>query len=185
MEIILIGGSPLSGKSTYAKKLSKELNCSYICTDDLRSTMQDFASKEKYPDLFYGTLDGNAYDAELFFLKYSVRDIFEKEWKQCICTQDIIISYIRHAQYSYDCLIIEGHALFPTFIKKLYSLFSNIKFSHKVFFLDDVGEIRTRIFKRGLYDNADSYDDKYKEIEVEWVKLFNQRLLEDQRTLEK
>lgn len=78
-KVILIGGAPLSGKSTLAKKLSESLHIPWVSTDDIRKWMEQLVRKEDYPDLFYG--DG--LDTVAFYDKFkTAEEIFQLENKQ-------------------------------------------------------------------------------------------------------
>lgn len=72
-------------------------------------------------------------------------------------------------EYSWDSFIVEGVAILPDLVAAL-----NDKAIHAAFLIDDdSARIRKRIVKRGLWDDAEAYDDALKEHEVAWVAKYN------------
>lgn len=167
--VILIGGAPLSGKSTLAKELSKKLDMPWVSTDDIRKWMEALVRKEDYPDLFYG--DG--LDAVAFYEKFkSAQRIFELESQQGIDVQKGVTAMI-DSFWWWNEMIIEGIAITPQYAHWLQQ--SRPEISVRAAFLvdRDKASIQKRLNKRGLWDDAGTYPDYIKPIELEWTILFN------------
>jgi 2-phosphoglycerate kinase len=172
MELYLIGGAPCSGKSTYAKKLAQELNCSWISTDIIRDFMRTLVSPSQYPEFF----DSVTLSAEEYYKKYSTSQVYPRELLESKITQPAITDFIAKLE-TYDHwnqYIIEGIALTPEYIKTLNERFPHITINSKVLCLDDEREIKKRVYTRGLWDDAPNYPDWVKEIEIQWVLQANQ-----------
>lgn len=163
---ILIGGAPLTGKSTIAKNFTNHIQ---ISTDEIRSLLYNLLKPEDNPDLFYDF----GLSAEEFYDKYkTAAEVFEKEMKQAEATQEGVRALIK-AEFSWESICIEGIAITPKFVEELSK---NKKINVRGIFLydDNKDRIRKRLFKRGLYDDAENYSDLIKEIELEWVIFYNQ-----------
>ncbi len=168
-KIILIGGAPLSGKSTLASELSKKLQISWVSTDDIRKWMEALVRKEDYPDLFYG--DG--LDAIAFYEKFKTPDeVFRMENKQGDDVQKGVRAMIESFWW-WDKFIIEGIAITPAFVKQFQDAHQDIAII-PVFIVDtDRENIKMRLEKRGLWDDANTYPDYITPLELEWTILFN------------
>lgn len=161
----LIGGAPLTGKTTIIKKLQ---GYTTISSDEIRSWLKNILKPEQYPDLFYDE-DLNAIE---FYEKYKTAEaVFKLEQKQALCTQLGVDALIK-ADFSWDKVAIEGHAITPQYVSKLKSSRS-ITYRSLFLFDTNIDRIRQRIWARGLYDYPDNYPDSIKEIEVEWVMMYN------------
>lgn len=163
---ILIGGAPLTGKSTIAKNFTNHIQ---ISTDEIRSLMHNLLKPEDNTNLFYG-FGLNAVD---FYNTYkTAEEVFEKETKQAEATQEGVSALIK-SEFSWENICIEGIAITPKFVCELSK---NKAINVRGIFLYDYNKdrIRERLFKRGLYDDAEKYPDHLKEIELEWVIFYNQ-----------
>lgn len=165
-EYYLIGGAPLSGKSTIVKKLPDYW---VISTDDIRSFLHNILKPEDNPDLFYGF----GLDAVEFYDKYKdAKTVFDLELKQAQATQIGIDALIK-SDFSWNKIAIEGIAVIPEYVSKIMKD-STIKVNYVFLHDPDANRIEKRIFERGLYDDADNYPDSIKKIEVEWVVMYNE-----------
>lgn len=163
---ILIGGAPLTGKSTIAKNFK---NHAQISTDEIRSLMHNLLKPEDNEDLFYG----HGLNAVDFYNKYkTAEEVFAKETKQAEATQEGVRALIK-SEFSWKNICIEGIAITPKFVNEL-SKNKEINIRGMFLYDDNKDRIRERLFKRGLYDDAETYPDHLKEIELEWVILYNQ-----------
>jgi len=167
-KIILIGGSPIAGKSYTTKKIAEELKLPWISTDTIREQMREIVRKEDYPDLFF-FYEATPKMAVKFLNKYSSKEIVDIVNKESIEVWKGVKA-ILDTDYVWGSYIIEGVAILPNLVSKLK------KKNVKVLFLvdEDVGRIRKSIFTRGLWDDAKKYSDSVKEKEVEWVIAFNE-----------
>ena len=69
--------------------------------------------------------------------------------------------------------VLEGVNILPSLLPSLQTA-SDVR----SIFLTDEGDdaLRQAIFSRGLYADADTYDDTLKECEIIWARLFDQRI---------
>jgi 2-phosphoglycerate kinase len=73
--------------------------------------------------------------------------------------------------YSWNSFIVEGVAVLPEFVA---AAMKDVEGLRPIFLYEDRPDrIREVVFKRGLWDDADKYDDDLKAKEIEWVVLFN------------
>jgi 2-phosphoglycerate kinase len=168
--VILIGGAPLSGKSTLAKSLSKKLDIPWVSTDDIRKWMQAIARKEDYPGLFYSI----GLDAVAFYKKHqTAQSVVDGEVIEGLDVQKGVIAMI-DSFWWWDKFIIEGIAISPSFIMQFQESHKDIDVT-PIFLVDkDRDNIKKRIGERGLWDKAGTYPDYIKPLELEWVVLYNQ-----------
>ncbi|HUD07042.1 MAG TPA: hypothetical protein VMR34_04085 [Candidatus Saccharimonadales bacterium] len=173
--VILIGGAPLSGKSTLAKSLSKRLNIPWVSTDDIRKWMQAVVRKEDYPDLFYTV----GLDSVAFYKKYkTAQSVVDGEVSEGIDVQKGITAMI-DSFWWWDKFIIEGIAISPSFTKQFQDTHNNIGVT-PLFLVDkDRDNIKKRINERGLWSKAGTYPDYIKPLELEWVAIYNQSYEEE------
>lgn len=173
--IVLIGGAPTTGKSTMAEKIARHLNLPWISTDQIRDIARYFARREDVPNLF----NPEGYDAEKFLTKFSAQEISDIEFKQGDAVWPAVRAFIEK-DYTYERgFVIEGVNLLPHHITDLQG-YVHTESLFPVFLIDDNEErIRDVIFNRGLWGDADSYPDSVKEKEVEWVRVFNNRIRDE------
>lgn len=174
-EYILIGGAPLTGKTSLAKKLSRELNCNWLACDSISVWMANLVRREDYIELFYDLKEtGKEMSAEEFYrLHPNPADVYELEKRKQEHVQQGVESLI-DAEFPWDRVVVEGIAITPEFAKSIQEIFPNSKFTF-IFLYDDNGQrIKDRLYSRGLYDSPEKYEDWIKTLELEWVKLYNQ-----------
>lgn len=163
--IYLIGGAPLVGKSTIIKKLE---DYTVFSTDDIRSYLHKILKPEENPDLFYGF----GLDAVSFYQEYKdAQTVFDYESKQADATQ-VGVDALIDVGFEFERIAIEGIAITPAYVHKMLKK-EDLELKYIFLYDSNTDRIRERIFKRGLYDDADTYPDWIKEIEVEWVVMYN------------
>lgn len=173
-KVVLIGGAPVSGKSYFARSLSEELKLPWISTDDIREWMRKVADTSRYAELSRFTYEEGA--AERYLSSHTPQQIVTD---QNIESGDVwkgVEAFIE-VDYVWKKFIVEGVAVLPEFVSK-----TNIEgIELKPLFLIDEDEERIRkiVYKRGVWDDADKYSDTVKEVEVQWVLLFNKWLKEE------
>jgi 2-phosphoglycerate kinase len=170
--IILIGGAPVTGKSILAKKISDEYGIPWISTDVIRSWMKTIVSKDKFPHLFNFT----NITAEEHYKKHSVEETikFEK-----LRDQEVFkgIKTFIEKNDDWKLCVIEGISIHPKFISKLKSEEYEI---YPIFLVDnDKNRIKEILFERGLWGDADSYEDWVKDIEEEYLVKTNQYYMKE------
>lgn len=175
--IILIGGTPCSGKTELAKSLSKKLGIPWISTDVIRSFMKTLVRREDYPDLF----DLEGITAEEYLITHTAQEVVEEQNRE---SEDVwkgvskFISVVTEWS-GWESYLIEGVAVLPHHVFEL----TKTKRNTKVLFLIDKNEERLRkvIYTRGLWDDANKYPDSVKEKEVAWCLKFNEWLEQEVR----
>lgn len=165
-ELILIGGAPLTGKSTLAHKLADKKNINIIGTDEIREILKLKLNPKTYPDLFYDEIS-----IDEFYKKYSHNDVVEGEINQSKVIQKFIVEFLSKVN-KFKTTIIEGIAITPEFVHYLQRT-NNFQIKPIFLYMNDTRKIEKRLYKRGLWDNAETYDDKYKKIELEVLIDFN------------
>lgn len=168
--IILIGGAPTTGKSTIAQAIANHLNLPWISTDQIRSFLRVTGKPEDHPLLF----DSHGMNAEQFFARYSTQEVAEREMKQASAVWPAVKMMIE-TDYTWDNgFVIEGVNILPSLVNQDFKDNKRIK---TVFLVDeDADRIKDVVYNRGLWDDAHTYPDYIKEIEIEWVLQFSHLL---------
>ncbi|MEK6839349.1 MAG: hypothetical protein AABX72_00235, partial [Nanoarchaeota archaeon] len=166
-KVILIGGSPLAGKTTIAKKLSVQLKIPWISTDTVREQMRKIVRKKDYPFLFTFS-NATPKMAISYLTKHTPKEIVKHQNEESINVWEGVKAFIETDE-EWESLIIEGIAILPKEVSKLDQK------KVKAFFLIDenINNIRNKIYKRGLWDDAEKYSHQVKEKEIEWVWAVN------------
>lgn len=162
------------GKSFTARKLSEYLKVPWISTDTIREMMRKIVDKNKYPNLF--RFEDEERSAEQYLTTYSPQQIVDNQIEESLDVWMGVRALIE-TDYSWKNYIVEGVAILPQLVSQLLIEENEIK----PIFLVDSDKERTRkvIFERGLWDDADTYPDSVKEIEVEWATLFNEYIRQE------
>ncbi|HMQ09476.1 MAG TPA: hypothetical protein PKC31_02440 [Candidatus Nanoperiomorbaceae bacterium] len=167
--VILIGGAPTVGKSTIATLLADHLHLPWLSTDQTRDIMLAITSKKDYPDLH----SDDDYDAVSFLNTFDTQEIVDREWKQGIEAWPGNKKLIEDDYTWQQGFIFEGVGILPELLSTLHADVD----IRPIFLIDnDESRIRDVVFRRGLWDIADSYPHDVKEKEVAWAKLFGEKL---------
>lgn len=160
-----IGGAPLTGKSTLTRSMAGYIPLS---TDVIRDFLINILPADQHANLFYD----QGLDAVGFYDKYKdAKTVFEHELKQAAATQKGIDAVIK-TDFEWDKIALEGIAITPEYLAKLKD--SGLDFEYTFLYDEDVNRMKERIYSRGLYDDADKYPDYIKEIELQWVVMYNE-----------
>jgi len=168
--LILIGGAPGIGKSYLARKMGEELKLPWISTDTIREMMRKVVRKEDFPELLH--FDASI-EAEKYLSTHTAQQIMESQNKESLDVWKGVKAFVE-TDYVWKDFIVEGIAVLPEFASTL----DRVKVSTKPIFLIDENQERIRevVFKRGIWDDANKYSDDVKDVEVEWVTMFNKWL---------
>ena len=114
-KVILIGGSPMSGKSTVAKMVANHFSIPCASTDDLGIMASAITDYSSHQDLHYmGDLDHKEY-----YILNSIEDLRSDIIK---CHKSLWPGIRRviqaHLQWA-GPIVLEGYALYPSLISKL------------------------------------------------------------------
>lgn len=113
--VILIGGSPTSGKSTVAQAMAVQLGHSVIATDDLGAAARGVTGPAEAPDLFAM----RAQDHRAYYISHPVETLLEHAQRSHRALWPAIESVIQdHATWSSPA-ILEGWALLPDLVARL------------------------------------------------------------------
>lgn len=173
-KLTLIGGAPLSGKTTLSKEIASSDGATELSTDSIRGWMKKIVSKKDYPELFYAA-DMTAIQ---FYEKYttpqSVVDGEIAEGKQV----EKGITSLLNENLSWSHLVIEGIAITPGFMREIEKEFTDREVELIILADGDRDRIKRRISSRGLWGPLKSYPSSLIPKEVEWVVLYNQWFIE-------
>ena len=165
-KVILIGGSPMIGKSTSAISLAAKLLYSCISTDDIGEVLQTISDINPMRDQNY--LDYYAYNKKAKLIEDIVE--YHKRLEPAISRLIDIHSTWGHP------LIIEGWALYP----KNYKVERNNVFS--IWLIADSNLLRSRlIMNEGFYSNAKE-PEKFTENYLYRSEWHNKTILEQCKT---
>ena len=113
--VILIGGSPTSGKSTVARSMADQLGFSVIATDDIGAAARGVTGPAVAPDLFAMQAD----DYREYYISHSVEELLEHAQRSHRALWPAIKSVIHeHATWASPS-IVEGWALLPDLVRAL------------------------------------------------------------------
>ena len=119
--IYLIGGPPKCGKTTLAKKLSKELEIPWISVDTLQSVVYAYTNKKEISKKFpWGEIRKKTRGSnDLAYNKYSSREIVDFYKKQAKISYKAIEMVAASEISDGNDYIIEGYQVEPRLVKKL------------------------------------------------------------------
>jgi 2-phosphoglycerate kinase len=166
----LIGGAPLSGKTTLSNLWAAKHQATQLSTDSIREWMKRITQPEDYPRLFYG----HELTVEEFYSTYDTSEkVMNQEISQGKDVEKGIESFLM-CDLAIERLIIEGIAITPAFAAELQAKRPDMQFETIFLFDDNKERITRRIYDRGLWGPKETYPDYIKEKEVEWVILYNE-----------
>lgn len=156
---------PAVGKTFTAKRLATRLGLPWISTDTIRDMMKEIVDPKEYP-----RLKPREKKAETYLKKYSPAQIVKKQNQESISVWRGVAALIK-TDCNWRSFIIEGVAILPGLIHKTFSKNNAIK---PVFLINEnKKQIKKVVYNRGLWDDAHTYSDDVKEVEVKWAYLFN------------
>jgi 2-phosphoglycerate kinase len=116
-KVILIGGAPLSGKTTLSRKLASLLERQCLSTDDLGRAIAAVTSSDSHPGLHPHPLAETDYCE--YCISHSVPELVEHYQRQHVAMWPGVAAVIQ-AHAIWDCpIIIEGWVLLPEWISQL------------------------------------------------------------------
>ena len=169
----LVGGAPLSGKSTQAVELlSRYPDALYLPTDDVYEWMVSSGRADAYPALAAAT----GIEPEQFYTEHTnPQEIVDHEIRRGHAISQELVGLLRHAQLLGGVVVVEGYPITPGAAKDLQQRFAEVNFTVTFLYESDAERISRRIASRGLYSRPpESYPDWIKPREAEWVRLYNE-----------
>jgi len=114
-KVILIGGAPMTGKSSIARIIASQLKYGCLSTDDLGEAISSVTMHETHPEFHYM----NGLDYRQYYIKKSEDELKEDILNQHKAIWPAIERLIQiHSTWSTP-IVIEGWAIHPEFIKNL------------------------------------------------------------------
>lgn len=124
MAIYLIGGPPKCGKTTLAKRMSKEWGISWISSDTLENLAFAYSRKEDHSTLFpHSYLRGDSNDE--FYSHNTPEEIVQGYMEQSKTTYPAISMMVETYLTDKDNFIIEGYQVTPEIVSQVIKKFGN------------------------------------------------------------
>ena len=163
-KIILIGGAPATGKSTIAKRISKEYSISWISADFIRNWMKLVSSPDMFPDLF-----GFSDTAEEHYAKHSIAETIVMEEKRDRDVWKGVQGFIEKNK-DWGSYVIEGITIHPSFIQNLQQGGYDIV---PLFIIENNKQrMHDILYSRGLWGDSDEVKEIEKDYLVETNKYY-------------
>ena len=167
--VILIGGSSHVGKSTLGKFLANKLGWNYLATDSLA----------RHPGRPWGSVNGTVKNHVVeHYRTLSVESLFTDvlaHYQINVLPQVEALVHSHGSDLSTECLIIEGSALYPSFVADLVN-----KNSVRAIWLTlSDRTIRTRIFSESNFDRLNKDKQYLVQKFCARTLLYNRRMQEE------
>ena len=112
--VIIVGGAPLSGKTTMAHRLATRLGYACIAVDDAIQAVRAVTTAETHPD--FHVMHG--WDHRDYYAQRSVAGLVEDGMRQHRATWPVVEELVRvHALYRGPA-VIEGWGILPEFVSQ-------------------------------------------------------------------
>ena len=171
--VILIGGSSHIGKSTLSKFLAAKLGWSYLATDSLaRHPGRPWANAN-------GTVKGHVAEHYRTLSVESLLNDVLSHYRINVLPQVKVLVDSHTSNLSTECLIIEGSALYPSFIADLV----NKNSVRAIWLTGSDRTIRTRIFRESNFDRLDKDKQHLIQKFLDRTVLYNRRMQEEVKRL--
>ncbi len=167
----VIGGAPLTGKTTLAAGITEPQHAIMLSTDNIRTWMQSICSPADFPHLF----SSHNLSAEQYYQKFSTAEsALQEEIDQGRDVGVGVIELLSIQNLPWDHVVLEGIAVTPEFVSVLAEKLPEVDCEATFLYDNDFDRIKRRVYGRGLWSEANAYSDTIKPIEVEWTILYNE-----------
>ncbi len=130
--IYLIGGPPKCGKTTLAKKISKQFGIPWVSSDALQGIVRKYLSKhltkKDFDKLFPHTASKGKTNDETY-AKSSTVEIVKNYTQQARATYNAIVAFCESELADGNDYIVEGYHVTPELVSKLKKEYGSNKFS--------------------------------------------------------
>lgn len=145
----LIGGAPLTGKSTLAKKQGYP-NC--IAMDWVESWMKTIAKREDYPHVFYT----HGHTVETFYAQYKTSmDIVHDGVLAGHDVTRFILPLLANDDCQWDEVAIEGVFVTPEFARQLEKMLPKTTITTTFLYVENEQLLKKRLGTRGLWSRKE------------------------------
>lgn len=166
----LIGGAPLTGKSTLGSKIASNECAMLLSTDAVQDWLQHLVDEKSLPDLFFRK---GASDNE-FYRKYDTSEkLLEAKKSQSKLVADAISVMLKSKYVTWERLVIEGLAITPEFANEITDQLEAAKVTTTFLFDDNETRIRQRLTQRGLWGNDSVKSEDIVRREIAWIVHYN------------
>lgn len=143
--IYLIGGPPKCGKTTLAKKLSRELNIQWVASDTLqvvaREYVSKYASKKEMDELYPHNAQKGETNDETYSL-HTPKQIAHNYMKQAKASYDAVDMFSICEITDGNDYIIEGYHVTPQLAARLIKQYGHKNFRVLFLYKADLKKIR-------------------------------------------
>lgn len=171
--VILIGGSSHVGKSTLGKFLAAKLSWNYLATDSLA----------RHPGRPWASINGTVKDHVVeHYRTLSVESLLNdvlSHYRINVLSQVKILIQSHTSDLSTECLIIEGSALYPSFVADLV----NQNSVRAIWLIGGDRTIQTRIFSESNFERVDKDKQHLIQKFLDRTILYNSRMQEEVKRL--
>jgi len=169
-KIILIGGSPMIGKTSLAIKIASQLEYCCISTDDIGEAVRALIKKKDINPM-------KGFDCREYYIKKTIKKLIDETFIQHLSMEKSIMSVIRAHHEWGPPVVIEGWNLYPEFMSryKKQDIISFYLVANKKLF-------RSRILNNKSFCNGASNEEKMIEnylARTEWHNTIIQKQAED------
>jgi len=174
--LLLVGGAPLTGKSTLGLKLANTENAVLLPTDAVRDWMQQVVSERDHPFLYFR----KGADAKTFYSKFDMpHKLLEGQLAQGKEVEIAILAMLTTRYLPWTNVVIEGLVVTPSFVLSLKKRFPAVKLQTFFLYDGDADSIRKRLLTRGLWGSPSTESEDITQRELEWVILYNEFFKEE------
>jgi 2-phosphoglycerate kinase len=171
LKLQLIGGAPLTGKTTLASSIAGSQHATVLATDNIRTWMQSVCSSSDFPHLF----SSHNLSAEQYYQKFpTAQAALQEEIDQGRDVGVGVIELLSIQNLPWDYVVLEGIAVTPELVSALDEKLPEIDCEATFLYDNNHDRIKRRVYNRGLWAESNSYSDEVKPIEVEWTGLYNE-----------